>query len=548
MPPRATRRFPLAGLCIFALATLSLGALGCWKSDPHTTVRIAIAGSGAPGVSPLYDRAPDAMVVQDAMFRGFLTYAANGSLRAEWATDVPSVTSGTFRGNTHIAAYTFRLRKGATFSDGQPMTFDDFMFTYRVLMHPLFMKGHAWWSSAIKGFTQAGDTLTFTVDRTAVHDALDIFPLPRHLLEQTLNRDVRNFSSAPFHQSPVGDGPFRFKSRASNRIDLERNPSYQPRPTALEHATFQFYETPQAALDALTSNAVDVVDRVPAEEVTRRQWPEGGAHTVVMTPGPRLVCLVFNTRIAPFAAAEARRALAQATNRIAIVQALGTARAVAADSWLQPNRLGSLPTFAAYSGDVEKARKTLSEAGLKTINGKLETAGAGDAARPPVDVRLLLDAESPDMVATAENVKKSWERLGLTVTIDGRPHSSYVAAIHEGAYTVALQAIEVYPWTLPSTYLAEDAIPSQRNNFHGENISRWASPENTRLLSQIGAQPCPAGATNPVASHQRLLAREVPLLPLYFTPLATVFRSDLEGVSPRTFGSITWNIEEWKWK
>lgn len=533
------------GLIAFALALVSLATVGCGgRGASQDAVRVAIIGH-IDSLSPIYDRAPDAVVVQQTQFRGFLQWTANGALRADWAADVPSAAQKTFRGNAKTASYTMRLRPNAVWSDGSPLTFDDFLFAYRVLLHPLFRKGHEWWTAPIRGFTQAGDTLTFTIDRSVSHDGLDLFPLPHHALEDTLNRDTLNFINLPFHQTPLSDGPYEVKRRSYNSVELARNPSYAPRPAQIERLVFQFYPTPEDAMTALSRNDVDVIDRLPPEALP--SLPQNSAIKVDLTPGPRLVCLVFNTRGGPFRDARLRQALAHAAERTALVSTVGKLGAIATDSWLQPTRLDYSPSFADYKGDLEASRKSLAQSGWRVNNGRL-APGKTARERDPVELRLLYDKESTDMQAAATALQKSWQRLGLVVTLDGRSRASAFTDMRKGTFTVALQALEVYPWTEPTCYFDAEAIPTERNNFHGDNVAGWTSKANQQLLRRIVGQASPAAVPTLVNEQERAMAREVPLLPLYFTPHATAFRDGLSGLAPRTFGGITWNVEEWSWR
>lgn len=545
---RAKRAPCLHGLLALVLAFASLTSLGCNRGASHDTVRIGLIGH-IDSVSPIYDRTPQAMIVESTLFRGFVQWTAKGALRPDWAAEVPSTASKTFRGNSKTASYSFRLRANATWSDGSPLTFDDFLFTYRALLHPLFRKGHEWWTAPIRGFTQAGDTLTFTIDRSVKHDGLDLFPLPRQILESTLNTDSLNFSGLPFHQTPVTDGPYRVKRRTYNSVELERNPQYTVHPPLIEHLLFRFYPTPEEALAALARNELDVVDQVPLENLAT--MPPSDAVQVGVTAGPRLVTLVFNTAKAPFNDVNVRLALAQAAERSTMVNTLGRLGAVATESWLQPTRLGYTPSFAAFEGSLEKARQYLGESHWRIDGGRLVPAlpGAkGKSAPGPAEVRLLYDNESPDLQTAAASLQKSWQRLGLVVTLDGRPRASAVTDLHQGGFTVALQVMEVYPWTEPDTYFAEESIPTERNNFHGENVSGWTSKESQGLLKRISQEASPAAVPELVTAQEHLMAQEMPMLPLYFTPLATASRGNLGGLDPRTFGAITWNIEEWIWK
>jgi ABC-type transport system substrate-binding protein len=585
------RRRHLAA-CVLLALLLSLGLLasGCTgRGAAPDVIRVGVIGNVA-SLSPIYDRSPSAMVVDDLAFRGFLDWTEEGTLRADWARDVPSRAARTFRGNAEMAAYTLTLRPDAKWSDGAPLTNDDFMFTWRVMLHPLFKDAQAWWSQYVRGFNSVGDALTFTVSRSPDHDGLDLFPLPLHLLEKGLNTDALNFASLPFNKGlPVGDGPFRFTRRRYNGVDLEANPFYLPRPPKVKNVYVQFYATADEAWSALNRNAVDAIDQVPLDSLGN--VADTSAVKIATVAGPHLITGVFNTRMAPFDRVSLRRALAFAVDRRLIVRAAG-AGAVTTQSWLQPSRAGYLPAFGGYRFDPARAERSLRASGWVIddrgrlspaaegprgtdeapempsdgASGSPEASGASDpsgtpgAEAPPsdqkrprssrksVELTILYDSGNPRTEAAAKQLQAAWARLGLQPVLIGRPHASFEAEIRQGSYLVAVDDFEVYPWTEPWTWFAKESIPTDTNNFRGDNVAAWSTTESGRLLRKIAAEAFPAAAAPLLREHQRLLAREVPILPLYFVPLATAYRSGLLGLKPRSFGAATWNIEEWSWK
>jgi len=287
---------------------------------------------------------------------------------------------------------------------------------------------------------------------------------------------------------------------------------------------------------------VDVLTDIPAERAAT--WdPQDQAIRVERTPGARLVQLVFNTRDPVLRHDEVRRALAGALDRAGLEKSLGTADALRAQSWLVPQRAGFEAAFARYDVDVAVARKALLETGWKvTAEGGLKR---GPTTRT---FRLLVNADDAAMRQAAEGIVRSWERVGVKLVLEARPAERYHEGLQRRDFAVALQEAVFYPWTQPAVYYAKDSTPTSRNGFRGENVSGWSDSEHEALLREIARAAVPADAAGALKRQQALIARDVPILPLYFWPQICAYRADLRGIRPRGYGALTWNVEEWHWK
>src|SRR3954454_12642019 len=151
--------------------------------------------------------------------------------------------------------WTFTLRQGGRWSDGQPLTSKDVEFTYRTLMtHPALAN-----SSQVRNFASvdAPDPATVVI-RTKVPVpsmlSLDIPIVPAHLWA----------GHDPAHElSPaaarVGSGPFRLVEATSGAYRFARNPGYFRGPPKVEQLIFRYFSNSDAAVQALRKGEVDAV-------------------------------------------------------------------------------------------------------------------------------------------------------------------------------------------------------------------------------------------------------------------------------------------------
>jgi ABC-type transport system substrate-binding protein len=439
------------------------------------------------------------------------------------------------------AEYRFILRPDAKWSDGTPLTPADFLFAYRMAVHPIYEKQHRSWTSSIARYQLTGQQeIRLMVYRSPLQDVLDVYPLPRHLLEKSGFSDPQHFSELPWHEAPIGDGPYRL----TGSLKMERNPNYVVHPATLPNLELRPYLHVDDAVEDLAKGELDVLADVPPHALDKA--PAG--ITVQQAAAPSLTMLVFNTRDLALRNDDLRRALAHALNRG--VLAAGVGGCMAARSWLQPSRAGQVPAFDTYEGKLPLARAALQRSPWKADKqGRLVRRMPGGAAKDDTlhrEIVLLYEAAQPQQEAAASAMQAAWEKLGLHAVLEARPPTEYRDRLQRRGFTVALQEVAVYPWTQPAALFSKESIPTARNYFRGDNASGWSTSGGQELLKKIAAAPEPAAAADALREQQLTLAREVPVLPLFFGVHTVAYRSGMSGVQSRGWGEITWNVEEWR--
>lgn len=216
---------------------------------------------------------------------------------------------------------TFRLFRGLEWHDGRPTTAHDAAWTLQAARDPA------------TGYPRRNDLVDLT-DQSALDDSTlvlrfaraqaripdvltDLAILPRHLFEGIAFSELRG---AGWNRHPIGNGPFRFVAHEPNRRWVfEANPAFPTElggPPRLERFVIAVVDEPTTKLAALTSGELDFAGINPAHAEFVRRDPE---LVVLSYPVLFSYALVFNTRRPPFDRPEARRAVAAAIDRRAIV-------------------------------------------------------------------------------------------------------------------------------------------------------------------------------------------------------------------------------------
>lgn len=165
--------------------------------------------------------------------------------------------------------FTFQLRRGVTFSDGEPLTADDVVFSFKLIMNPKINapRFRAYYSK-IKSVEQTGpDEVTFTMAEP-YYDSLDLCAtmdiLPKHFYSK--------FNEEEINQNPgllMGTGPYKLRDptgwRPGQKAELVRNESYWGQPGPFSRMIFLEVEEEAAAETMLGNGELDVYRALPEQ-------------------------------------------------------------------------------------------------------------------------------------------------------------------------------------------------------------------------------------------------------------------------------------------
>jgi len=515
--------------------------------------------------SPYFGGQAAATPIEQAIFNGLLASAPNLDPFGDLAEAVPTVENGGVRQVGNGMDVTYQLRAGLAWSDGQPITADDVIFTFQAITPP---------AGGAVGAGREGYDLISSVDMAGPTGVVlhfrSVFPafrnlfsaiLPKHRL-QGLTPD--QLVAEPYWSRPdVVSGPFLLQEVAGDHITLRRNPHYTDgrsgmqflgHPAYADQVIFRAFPSRQAVLAAL--KAGDIQADV---DLTERELPTLARLTgVAVTLAPALAYeQVTLNQASPNPAtgtsppwigdAPLREALDLSMDRPGIVRRLGgglpsTATPVAPlITWAYD------ASVAAPAYDLARAKRILDEDGwvpgpdgVRVKNGRrlafTLTAAAGQQLRA---------IEQDVLVA-------GWRKLGADVTIDVQSVGQLFASFEQGgllargAYEAAL-----WSWIMPPDPDSEyDILHSSATPMAGrpssENYSRCHDQAVDQSLDHGRATLEQSKRAAAYRAFQAAYASARCELPLYR-------RLDVGAVSPalRNFAlnpspaGNTWNLADW---
>lgn len=474
----------------------------------------------------------------------FVRYDEQMNLIPEMITEVPTLENGGI--SADYLTYTYHLRPGMRWHDGQPVTSADVAFSVAALLDERHeVEGRTGFDKIASTETPDELTIVFKLKETYAPFVSDVFfdeaVWPKHLLESQVGPQ---FGAAAYHRAPVGCGPYKFKEWVTgSHVTVEANPDYWRGRPALDSITFRFIPDTNSMLLALQAGEVDGYDNAGTDQYARLKTMEHVQPYV--TQQLMWEHLDFNTEDPILADARVRRAIALAVDREQI------SKEVYEGLW--PVALGDInPRLHWYNPETEKlirfdpieAARLLDEAGW---------APAADGVRAKDGQRLSLTISTTSGRRQRELVEQVLQqqlrKIGVELKVENHNATTFFAP-HEsgGILKRAKFQIALYAWiSSPDPERFTQYHSSQVPPPVGQNHTRYRNPRMDELQEQGRREVDPVKRKALYDEIQMILARDVPMTSI-------IWRADIDPMTKRlknfkpnpTQVGDTWNAWEWK--
>ncbi len=332
-----------------ALATLPLAAMAQGKKD---TVVLGMTLEPTPGLDPTGGAASSiAEIVQYNVFETLTKINSDGS--------VSPLLAESWEVSPDLKTYTFKLRKGVKFHNGEP-------FNAKVVKFS-FERAAAEKSTNKDKRTFAGmQSVAAIDDLTVVILNKELDPDFLFLMGQATAIMVEPKSVDTNATNPVGTGPYKFESWAKgSRVTLAKWADYRNAASVkIKKVTFRFISDPAAQVAALLAGDIDAFPRVTPRSVP--QFKSNPKFQVVISGSRAKTILAINNKKKPLDDVRVRRAIAAAIDRKAVIDGAGDGYGAPIGSHYVPGAFGYVDTTGINPFNIEKAKALLAEAGIKT--------------------------------------------------------------------------------------------------------------------------------------------------------------------------------------
>ena len=432
--------------------------------------------------------------------------------------------------------WTFHLRPNLRWSNGEPLTADDFVQSWRRCLSPELASPYAYFFYQVKnaeafnnrqitdpaavGFA-APDARTITVTLAHPTPYLPLliansswYPVnPRVLarLGGLSRRDTPWLTPQQF----VGNGPFVLKEWTPNgRIVVAKNPLYWDAATVrLNGIVFYPIENPAVEERNFRAGQLHVINSLPLSKIPAYRTSD--PDKLRIDPFAQVLFIRFNTTRPPFDNPKLRRALSLAVDRDSISRNLLHGSRAPAHHFAPPGLAGYV-SRATVPDDFAAARQLLSAAGFP-----------GGRGLPPFEIQVRNDEVQPKII---EAVQAMWEReLGVHATIALLEQKTSIQNQRVMDFTVGSNGwVADYPD--PATFL-ELFVTNGMANWSG-----WGDATYDRLIAQAGQSADQKERYDCFQQAEAILLEQSPIIPLVFGARNYLIHPAVKGWDPALIG------------
>ena len=444
--------------------------------------------------------------------------------------------------------WTFTIRGGVKWQDGQPLTAADVAFTYNYIIDNELSNFTTYTEGIIRAVAVDDTTVRFDCSQPKANMLRIWAPiLPAHIWSKISGKDAAGkFANAPPF---VGSGPFQcVEWKKNSYVKLVANPDYWRGAPSIDELLFEYYTNADTMVQDLKSGMIDgATGLLDAQYRQLLSEPGIEARTVHVNGFDELGfnCYTGPSRGNPVLTdAKFRQALNYAIDKDKICtiayggHALPATSVITADYYSDPDWHWEPPAEAAYGFDLEVARQKLDEAGYRDTDGD----GVRDYKGKPIELRLASRSES----MISQNVGKlltGWfTDIGLKIkltTMDDGALTDQMYATKDGKFN---PDYDMFLWGWYS-----DLDPGSLLGYFttGQIDSwsdcAWSNAEYDKLFVEQNRTIDPAARKALIDRMQQILYEESPyIVTAYSNDLEAYNTADWEGyaASPSKIGNV----------
>ena len=516
------------------------------ESTPAEGFDMAVCIASEPQtIDPALNSAVDGAIMTQHMFEGLMKWSDSGhpvnekgnmnyaALAAGQAESYEKTDNG-----DGTVTYTFKIRSDAKWSDGQPVTANDFVYSWQRLANPLTAADYCYMIDMVQGYAavnageadpttlgvSAPDESTFVVNLT--YDCpyfLEIcafpaaFPVRQDIIEAYGDTWTTDDNSSHY----ISNGPWKLAEWVHDSyIKMVPNEyHYDAANLGPNSLTFQLMEDQNSMLAAYRSGDLQFIEDMPVDEIAGLL--ASGELNIVDYIGTYYVC--YQTQAAPFDNALVRQAFTLAIDSKYIVEQVTQTGQVPATGFVPAGIYDADPNGddfrtvggdywdapvddATYQANCEKARQLLAEAGYPNGEGF-----------PTV---TYLYNTSDAHKAVGEALQQMWqEELGVTVQLQNQEWNAFLETRKKGEYQIARNG-----YNDPCSFL------DMWITGGGNNDAQYSNPEYDAMIDAAKATSDPAERMSYFhKAEDIIIGQDWALGPIYFYTQKYMMADDISG-------------------
>ena len=506
--------------------------MGCSSEndvDRATEERILVMGNGGEpkALDPQLVSAVGDSNIMRALFEGLIAYHPSDD-----SESAPGVAK-TWESNEDFTEWTFHLRDDAKWSNGDPVTAHDFVYSYNRILSPALASPY----SSMLFFLENAEE--FNKEEITDFSEVGVKAKDDHTLVCTLKAPtaffpqvVKHTTWLPVHKATVekhgtmtdqftawqrpgnhvSNGAYKLKTwRINHSVEVEANPHYWDAETVkLKGIRFLPIVSEFTEQKMFQDGQLHGTYTVPSNMIEwyRKHFPQ----YLRIEPYAGAYFYRFNTKVEPLDNPKVRLALALAVDRKAIVENITMGGQIPAHGLVPPTKGGYVPpNVVAF--DPERAKKLLAEAGFP--NGK---------NFPKLSV-IYNTLESHRSIAEA--IQAMWKKhLGIkTIKLRNQEWKVFQQTVIDMKYDIG-RAGWIGDFVDPTTFL--DLMRTTDSN----NNTGYSNPDYDKALAEAALEVDPAKRQELLYSAEEKMLTDLPVLPIYWYTRVYLLHPDVQNWNP----------------
>ncbi|MGZ3498266.1 MAG: ABC transporter substrate-binding protein [Vulcanimicrobiaceae bacterium] len=490
-------------------------------------------------LNPMFAHSDATDQVDGLLFSSILRIDDSGNYIPDLATAVPSYANGGISKDNKTI--TVHLRKGVAWSDGQPLTAKDWMFTYHAVKNPANnTKLTIGWDNIASASAPDDYTIVIHLKKPDAAVLGELFavggaaypPLPAHLLA-----NLPDINRAPFNVRPISSGPYILREwDHGSQLVFVPNPHYFRGEPKLKKFIWKVIPDVNTLFSQLQTHEIDAYPSVNENDIARLNNVQG------ITINKKLVGnwrhMGINMSRPQLSDARVRLALAEAIDFKRINDTIYHGYNQLATADIYPN-LWAAPNIPPYKHDPEDAKRLFAQAGWAM-------GSDGVLHKGPLTMDLTI-ATSNAIQQNAEaevEIQSELRPLGINVIVHNYPASLLFAQngpLYSGKYDLE--------WSIETNGPDPDNAGNFNSAFippHGANTS-WLNDPLVDKYSDAAKRTFDQPERKALYQKEEDRIHElVPHVVVYWENSYTAMNSDLKNYKPAAFIQDTWNAWQWE--
>ncbi|HMB24077.1 MAG: peptide ABC transporter substrate-binding protein [Chloroflexota bacterium] len=545
---------------MLVLASMTLAACGGAAATPAApafkgTVTITFVQE-PDNLNPMYTDMYFSQITRELWLKGLWNFDENAKPMPVLAKEIPTVENGGLSADGKTI--TINLRDDITWSDGEPLTADDFVFTYDMIMSekntPLTRYPYEDYVDTVEAKDKTTLVITFKEPFAAWATSVFFWVLPKHILQPVFEKEG-TLDNAAWNRNPtVGVGPFVLSEwETGSHLAFKANPQWIA-PPKIEQVFIRIVPDDAAQEAAIIAGDTDFGVFLSSDQIEKLE--AGGKVKVVPVASGYNEAFFLNVNPATANPAmldvNVRKAIALATDRFTIVKDLlvESINPVNVTYWDNTPPYQT-DTLKPYPYDPEEAKKLLDEAGWIDSDGDGIRDKEIDGQK--VDLKLRYITNQRDLRKSVQAVvEQQWKKVGIGTELVNYSSDVFWNGFNDdGPQAQGLYEISEYssvqtafPDPDASSGWTCDQIASAENP-DGGNYQGYCNPEIDELMKKQATTLDPAARKELYNQIEQIIYDEYVYIGMWKDPDLwsinnRVKNVKLSGVFP------FWNVQEWE--